>query len=168
MHMSHSLRTPQRTAARLAWSTALAVAVLALAAPAEAALWKWTDANGRVVYSDIPPSGDVKAERVNGPSAPANATAAKEMIQQDAEFKKRQHQRAEDASKAEKTGAETARRQETCVQARGQIKALGMDDVLHVRMNERGERVVMDAAMRKAEIDRLQGFVRTQCEAPAR
>lgn len=156
----------RRAGARAAWAAALALATLgALAAPAEAALWKWTDANGHVVYSDIPPSGDVKAERVNGPSAPVNPNAAKDMANKEAEFKKRQLQRTEDAAKADKASAEAARRQENCGQARGQIKALGMDDVQHVRVNERGERVVMDAATRKAEIDRLQAFVHSQCEA---
>src|SRR5690242_1724113 len=94
---------------RTRWPVVLTFALLATSA--DAALWKWTDANGRIVYSDIPPSGDVKAERVSGPSAPANPSAAKDMAQQDAEFRKRQLQRTEDAAKAEKTSAENARRQ---------------------------------------------------------
>ena len=39
-----------------------------------AALYKWTDANGRVVYSDQPPAGDVKVDTVAGPPPPANPT----------------------------------------------------------------------------------------------
>ena len=62
----------RRTIARLrARASALALALLGgLALPARvAALYKWIDANGRVVYSDQPPPGNVKAEIVAGRAA---------------------------------------------------------------------------------------------------
>lgn len=133
--------------------------------PAHAALWKWTDANGRVVYSDIPPSGDVRAERVNGPSPPANPNALRDMVNQDAEFKKRQLQRSEDTTKAEKAQADATRRQDFCNQARGQLKALDMEYVQHVRVNQRGERIVMTPAMIRQERERIQTYLREQCQA---
>ena len=39
-----------------------ATALLLAAVPAAAALYKWIDANGRVIYSDQPPPANVKAE----------------------------------------------------------------------------------------------------------
>lgn len=136
-----------------------------MAWPAEAALWKWIDASGHVVYSDIPPTGDVKAERVNAPLPPANSSAVKEMANQEAELKKRQAQRAEDAGKTEKLRADATRRQESCAQARGQLKAMQVGAMVQYRINEKGERVLMDEAMRRKESERLETYLREQCPA---
>src|SRR5581483_3821594 len=141
----------------LPWaSAALLCAAALMASPAHAALWKWVDSNGRVVYSDIPPSGDVKAERVNGPAPRTNPNATKDMVSQEADLKKRQLQRAEEETKAEKAKVENAKRQEQCSIMRGQLKALQMDNVQHYRVNEKGERVFLDAAARKQQTDRIE------------
>ncbi|MCC6869698.1 MAG: DUF4124 domain-containing protein, partial [Burkholderiales bacterium] len=47
---------------RITVSALLAAGALALAGTSAAALYKWTDASGRVVYSDQPPTGNVKVE----------------------------------------------------------------------------------------------------------
>ena len=61
--MTATDRCPRCRSARAASCAALALAIArGLAAPASAALYKWTDANGRVVYSDQPPPGNVKIE----------------------------------------------------------------------------------------------------------
>jgi hypothetical protein len=156
--------TPKRAGAGCR-AALLVLAFAALSQPACAALWKWTDANGRVVYSDIPPAGDVKAERVNGPSPPANPNAAKELASQEAELKKRQMDRADEAGKADKAKADAAQRQQSCARARAQISALQIDNVQHYRINERGERIVMDAAMRRQERQRMEAYVRDTCPA---
>lgn len=165
--MSKPSRYP-RTHARPTLSTCR-VALLLLAAvvvqPASATLWKWTDGNGRVVYSDIQPSGDVKAERVNGPPPPANPNAAKQLASQEAELKKRQMERADDATKADKAKADAVRRQQACTQARANVKGLQMENVQHFRINERGEKIIMDANMRRQERERLEAFVHDNCPA---
>ena len=68
---------------------ALAAAMLGLglalcAGGAAATLYKWTDANGRVVYSDQPPAGNVKYEIVGAAPPPANPNAVRDMAAQDA------------------------------------------------------------------------------------
>jgi hypothetical protein len=57
---------------------ALAAALLAAAyaAGAGAALYKWTDAQGRIVYSDQPPAANVKTEQLRPPPPAANPNAA--------------------------------------------------------------------------------------------
>jgi hypothetical protein len=59
-----------------------------------AALYKWTDANGRVIYSDQPPIGNVKVETINAAAASANPNAVKELAAKDAELKKAKQARA--------------------------------------------------------------------------
>ena len=80
----------------------LAACTLVFAAlPAAAALYKWSDENGRVVYGDTPPPG-VKAERVNPAVAPADPNAVRDMAAKDAQMNKRQQNRAEEEAKENK------------------------------------------------------------------
>jgi hypothetical protein len=135
----------------------LPLALGALAAHAAAgALYKWTDATGRVVYSDQPPTGDVKYEKVGAPPPPANPNAGKELAGKEAEFKKRQLDQAEAEAKASKADAEAARLRNFCLSVRGQIIGLGQPNVSMYRINDKGERVPMDPAERKAEIEKLE------------
>ena len=146
---------------------AVAVAGAALqAAPATAALYKWTDANGRVVYSDQPPSGNVKAEVMGSAPPPSNPNAVKDLANQDAELKKRQLERADDAKKAEKSRTDAARNQDFCVQARSQLATLQQTMVVLYRLNEKGERVVVDDAERQDRIGQLDRMMRERNCAP--
>jgi len=141
---------------------ACAFALLA-AGNAAAALYKWTDANGRVVYSDQPPTSNVKYERVDGAPPPSNPNAVQEMAAKEAEFKKRQA----DASKAEKkTDAERiqqAKVLEMCERARSNIRTLAAEQVALVRHNEKGEQVVVDDATRRRERVEIEAWVKANC-----
>ena len=75
--MDRTIRGAWRRAAPTAAAVAIACAVAA--GSAGATLYKWTDANGRVVYSDQPPTGNVKVEIVGGAPPPDNPNAAREM-----------------------------------------------------------------------------------------
>jgi Skp family chaperone for outer membrane proteins len=143
---------------------ALAAAALCLVAvPAAAALYKWVDANGRVVYSDQPPTGNVKAETLNAPPPPANPNAAKELAQKDAEFKKRHAARAEVDAKADKDRAAKGKRSEECTQASSSLAQLSWGQVIMYRANEKGEQVPMDDAARQKERVRIEGWMKENC-----
>jgi len=135
---------------------------LLVAAPfASAALYKWTDANGRVVYSDQPPAGGVKAEVVGSPGAPANPDALKDFAAREAEFKKRQTDKADELRKADKAKSEAQRLATLCTQARAQVVGLRRNDGTPVvRLNDKGERVTLDEATRKTEADRLEALIK--------
>lgn len=129
-------------------SLCLALCALAFAAlPAAAALYKWTDENGRVVYGDTPPAG-VKAERVNAAVPPADPNAVREMASKDAQINKRQQARADDEAKAEKAQADAKAKLERCAQLRGNIQTLRSDANVF-RFNEKGEKVYMEAPDRE-------------------
>ncbi len=145
----------------------LAIA-LALASPvASAALYKWVDANGRVVYSDQPPMGNVKAEVVGAAAPASNPDAVRELANKEAELKKRQLDRQDDAKKSEKARADAQKLASVCMQARAQAAGLRRADVAMHRLNEKGERVVMDEATRKTEADRLDQLVKERSCPPA-
>jgi len=142
------------------------IAALTAAIPAAAALYKWTDANGRVVYSDQAPMGNIKAETLTGAPPPANPAAVKEMATKDAEFKKRQADQVENVKKADKQRTDAERLIDQCAQARGQIKQLGAGEVQIYRYNAKGDRVILDAATRGRERDMLEKWAaKNNCAA---
>ena len=147
---------PRATLSALAFSL-LAVTV---AAGAQAALYKWTDAQGRVVYSDQPPSGNVKSEQLRGAPPPANPNAAKELAQRDAEFKKRQDDAAKADAKSTKDRATSAEHAENCAQMRAELKQLTESQLAIYRYNANGEREVMDDDARAKERVKVNAWIR--------
>ena len=83
------IRVPERRRRRAVSRAGFVVAALLLiAAPVLATTYKWTDANGRVIYSDQPPTGNFKVEALDAPPPPANPNAVKELANKDAELQK--------------------------------------------------------------------------------
>jgi len=169
--MSHSFCNIQRESAAprrvrhaaIPVTLALVLGVLCTISPAESALYKWTDANGRVVYSDQPPSGDVKVETIAGPPPPANRNAVKEMANKEAEGKKQQLDAAENAKKAAVTRADAQKRAGMCRDTRAELAALSADQVLLYKLNEKGEQVFMDDAERKRRREVLESSLKANC-----
>jgi Domain of unknown function (DUF4124) len=161
--VAHCAPRPGHTVCLLA--AAFALGFTLLPAPASAALYKWTDANGRVVYSDQPPLGDVKIETLQGPPPPANPNAVKEMAVKELELKKRQTDAAEKDKKADSQRAELAKKAEACARMQAQIKQLAAEQISLIRVNEKGEPVYIDDATRRKERDELERQVKASCPA---
>jgi hypothetical protein len=146
----------------------LAVGVLLLVAlPAGAALYKWTDEAGRVVYGDTPPPG-VKAERMITNVPPADPSAVRDIAAKDAQMKKRQQERTDADAKSQKSEAEAKAKLDRCVQIRGHLAGLRSDAAIY-RFNEKGEKVYYDQAERdKAAADDEKQLRDLECpSAPA-
>ncbi|TMH12080.1 MAG: DUF4124 domain-containing protein [Betaproteobacteria bacterium] len=133
-------------------------AFLALASTtSHAILYKWIDDNGRVVYGDQPPPG-AKPEKLNASLGPADPNAVRDMATKDAEIKKRQQQRADEASKTAKDDFDGKKKLDQ-LQARGRIKTL-RNDVAVYRYNEKGEKVFYEAADRERAVADNQKLMR--------
>jgi hypothetical protein len=130
------------------------LALALMASPAAAALYKWTDATGRVVYSDQPPPGNVKVETLQGPP-PANPSAVKDLANKELEFKQRQLDRVDAQKLADNERASAKERAENCALVQANLKQLGEEGVALWRVGPNGERVAMDDTARRAERDRL-------------
>lgn len=150
-----------RGAAACAWLLAAALGLAA--APLLAATYKWTDANGRVVYSDQPPTGNYKVEALAAPPPPANPNAVKELAAKEAEVQQRRLLRAEEEAKAAKVRLDAETKREQCVKARGQLVLLQSNQTMLYRSNEKGEQVLMDGAARRRDLEQLQVWVRANC-----
>ena len=141
------------------------VASLLAATPAMAALYKWTDANGRVIYSDQPPMGNVKVESIKAPPPPADPNAAKDLANKEVELLKRRQSRAEEETKSNKARVDANLTREQCDRARGQMIGLAQSgQVVLYTTNAQGERIAMDDGARARERQRLEAWVRDNCK----
>src|ERR1700682_4699 len=107
----------------LIFAAGLGVFIALATTASHAILYKWTDENGRVAYGDQPPPG-AKPERLNASLGPSDPNAVRDMASKDAEIKKRQQQRADEAAKTAKDESDGKRKLAQCVQAEGRIKTV--------------------------------------------
>lgn len=157
--LSSAPPTRRRALPLVALTAALALA----AAPAAATTYKWTDANGRVIYSDQPPPGNIKVEALSAPPPPANPNAAKELAAKEAEIQQRRLLRTEEEAKAAKKGAEQAQKREQCAKVRGQVAMMQNDPNLLYRSSDKGQPVYLDDAGRRREIQKLDLWIKENC-----
>jgi len=161
------IRSPRALAPRRASSHVgiFVAALLLVAAPALATTYKWTDANGRVIYSDQPPTGNFKVEAINAPPPPDNPNAVKELANKDAELKKQRLMRTEEEGKATKARVEANVKREQCERARGQMITLTQSDqIVLYTTNAQGERATMDNAARIRERQQIEAWIRENCK----
>jgi len=162
-HEPSMTRTPRSAVSPfLPMAAALAIAALC-ALPAQAALYKWTDASGRVVYSDQPPPGDVKVETIAGPAPPANPNAAKELANKEVDSKKQTQEAAANAKKAMAQRADAEKRGDACREARAELSRLTADQVLLYSVNEKGEPVMMNDAERRRRRENVEVYLKANC-----
>lgn len=148
-----------------------------VSAPVGAQTYKWTDADGKVHYSDQPPPANakeqvtVKPRKSSAPTTSASpstgdkgATAAKSKtyVEQEADFKKRQVETAEREAADKKKAAEAAERKQNCETARAQLKNLQSGGRI-TRANAQGEREYLNDAQIAQEIERGKKSVASWC-----
>jgi len=157
-------------------------AILAASAGTDAlAQWKWRDANGVVQYSDrAPPSGVAAKDILERPSdryvrqtaaatpSPAASSAAAPRVDPELEANRRKLEQDRDAKESAARKVEEQRlaesRAENCKRARGQLRSLE-DGMRLVRVNEKGEREVLDDKGRADEITRARSVISEQCKS---
>jgi hypothetical protein len=142
-------------------------------------IWKWKDKDGRVQVSDRPPPVEIPEkdilQRPHGARTPMPALAASEAasmpeggprVDPTLEAKKNKQQADQAAAEKAKKDAETAKRTqaklETCQRARNQLAALESGQRVG-RMNDKGEREILDDAGRAAEIARARSIADSSC-----
>lgn len=133
--------------------------MLCLALPASAQMYKWVDENGKVQYSDKPPSSNVKTEKLRDSGPPPGATTAsdaksgatnsaakagpKTAAEQEQAFRKRQLDAAKSRDEESQKQAEAREKAENCKRAKAALASLQIGG-RQMRINEKGERVFLD------------------------
>ena len=100
----------------------LFLGALACTAHAHAELYKWTDAQGKVQYSDQPPT--VNAQAIKGTAAGQAATtnqATQSLNAQERAYQKRRKEAEEARAKADKDAEEARTQRENCAKARDNL-----------------------------------------------
>ncbi|MDD5298411.1 MAG: DUF4124 domain-containing protein [Rhodocyclaceae bacterium] len=149
--------------------TLLALAALSAMA---ADIYTWKDADGRVHFSDQPPTGKEEVKKLRGAAPSAAADAATETKPADAkpgakrsqadrelEFRRRRAETQEAGDKAAKEKIEAERKAADCQSARNQLRALETGQRVS-RFNDKGEAIPMDDSQRQAEIERTRQSLR--------
>lgn len=143
-----------------------------------AAQWKWKDARGQVVISDVPPPRDIperdvlqKPELVtrrpaNQPAPAASAPAAESVVKArvDPELearKKKAEQELNDKAKVDEEKV-AAQRAENCRRARSHMASLDSGIRLS-RTNDKGEREILDDKQRADEMNRTRQVIASDC-----
>jgi hypothetical protein len=120
------LRMPSLSAARL-WSAAAAVGLGVLATmPAPAAMYRWVDDTGAVVYSQSPPPDGRAASTVTPPPPPSSSADAERQqfegrVKQADEARKKQQ---EGLKKQQEASAKDADRKRNCDAARQNLELI--------------------------------------------
>ncbi len=158
------------------------------------AQWQWIDNSGRKVFSDTAPPPDVPTKNILkapaapvraaapvAPAAPAAAPAAEARLGPDGkpappaapakdnelEARKKAAEAAEEAKKKAEADKQAQARADNCERAR-RAKATLDSGVRIATTNAKGEREVLDDAGRKAEADRIDAIIRSDCGPAAR
>jgi hypothetical protein len=157
-------------------SLALLGATLAMPAAAQ---WKWRGANGQIQYSDLPPPPGVAEKDIlqrpgnaslrGAPMAAATAASAAsapllnpkaQEPELDAKRKKAEQEQAEKQKADEQRIA--AAKADNCKRARDQIRSLE-SGMRMARINDKGEREVMDDKMRAEDMKRAREMADSDC-----
>lgn len=130
--------------------------LLLLTLNAHAGVYKWTDAQGRIHYSDIPPSGQealwVRTDRTNeAEAAAARRSLADKLSESDLRSKKTQEDEEKRKIEAEKQRALAAR----CAKAREQVTILQQNARI-IRADPQGQTYIMGDAQRAAALQEAQ------------
>jgi type IV secretory pathway VirB10-like protein len=158
---------------------------LGLAAGDVLAQWKWRDAKGQVHVSDLPPPREVQDKDVlqRPPAAPARAATAPAAAtpaaadpeapaaptaeaapRVDPELEARRKAAEQDKAARQRQDEQkaAAQRAQNCERARAHLRQLDSGMRL-ARVNDKGERVVIDDKERAAETQRTRQVIASDC-----
>lgn len=132
--------------------------------PTYADLYKWTDGQGKIRYSDQPPNIDTKSIGQSTAGQSAITTEAKKTLnEKDQDYLKRKKD-AEEAQAKASSEAEKARvQQENCDKARKNLGVL-QDTPRVYSTNPAGQRVYMDEAARASALANSQKAIQDFCK----
>jgi hypothetical protein len=143
---------------------ALAVAALLATNVAIAQIYQWKDANGKTVFSDLPPPGNANEQRKISSEAPAaTAPTQKTTADRELEFRKRRQESEETAEKARKEQEAANSKKETCESARRQLQALESGERIALR-DDKGERYFLDDEQREREVAKARQAIQSSCQ----
>lgn len=141
---------------RVMWTLTVLAAIL-IQHTVSAQMYKWTDADGKVHYSDQPPPQGARQQGTIAKPRTAAAAAAqpgegasaaakpKTPAEQEMEFRKRRLEKAEAEAKRQQEAQAAAEKQRNCEQARSRVAMLQAGGRI-TRTAPNGEQIFMEDA----------------------
>ena len=138
---------------KLLLAASLCISAALLQSPARSEMYKWTNAAGEVQYTQVPPSGGVKIEKIQGAPPPADdPDKINEKLQNEVDAMNETRTRQEEASKEKNLREEIdAAYEKNCISSRnnlaklqegGRKRYLTPDGaVIHLSEEERQQRI---------------------------
>ena len=137
---------------------------LALTAHAHAELYKWTDAQGKVHYTDQPPTLDSQTVKAGAAGqAETTSKATKSLDAQEQAYQKRRKEAEEARAKADKDAEQARIARENCDKARKNLDAVQNKPMVYTT-NAAGQRIYMDDAARARALSSSQNDVSKYCK----
>ena len=148
-------------------------------------LWKWRDASGQLHISDTaPPAGTPAKNIISGPpggvppapsalapaaaapaaSEPAAASSAPSALDKKKMAADKEKAESDRAAKAAADAQNAALRKDNCARAQASLTTLQSGQRM-ARINDKGEREILDDAGRAAELKRTQDIISQNCGA---
>ena len=153
------------------WLVPLVLLLVAAAAHADpGTVYKWTDKEGNVHYTDCPPPPGCKAEVIESQATPSAADVEqarqrleKLLAEQEQSSAVRLEERLERQHKEAAAIEQAAARKRICIMAQQNLHSLLMERPVYY-IDEKGERVFLDDASHKAEIERMRELITQYCD----
>jgi len=140
--------------------------VLAFSAHAHADLYKWTDAQGKVHYTDQPPTLNSQTIKPSSAGQAETTSKAKQSLDaRDQAYQKRSKEAKDARDKAEKEAEQTRIARENCDKARKNLSTLQNASTPRIyTTNAAGQRVYMDDSARESALASSQESVTQFCK----
>jgi hypothetical protein len=164
---------------RVFWTVAAVCAMLTAAAPEAWAQWKWKDGKGQVHISDLPPPRDIPdkdvmqrpndsvrraaaAAAAQASAASAAAPAPKPKVDPELEARRARQEQEQKAREKAAEDKASSQRSENCQRARQHLATLE-SGMRIARVNEKGEREILDDKARAEEMQRARQVMASVC-----
>jgi len=143
-------------------TTVFSILLLVAASPANAAMFKWTDANGNVQYGEHPPAG-AGAEHIKAAPEPTSTPAASSLQQQVDALDKRLATEAEQEAETEQKKQDAENRKINCTNAKNNLEQLNMGGHRLTRMPD-GSYERLEEKQKQALISKNEKAIKEFCD----
>ncbi|MEX2525154.1 MAG: DUF4124 domain-containing protein [Gammaproteobacteria bacterium] len=129
---------------------------------ANAEIYKWTDEDGQVHYSQSPPPGDRQAETIDATRSDASEEALQELEKDKARAEALRKARLEEQREKKQAEEEKAWKEENCRRARDRLHSYSVPNALIKQQD--GSRIRVDEETRQKELARAREMIQKYCE----
>lgn len=143
------------------WRGGLTAALLALTLPATAGMYKWTDADGQVHYTQSPPPAGVQGEELKAPPKVDSESAVEDLKAQQKGFDERVEDKSKAETEAAKTADQAAEKARYCEQLRADLA--GLQTAQRIFTGEGADRRRLGEDERQAKMKDIEAKLAKDC-----